>query len=80
MTEGSRCGVIACFSEWPHGLQRTAPAAAFIAYVSNEKSNTVSVIDTDKWAVTKTIKVGQRPRGIEFTQRRQVRDGRGRRR
>ncbi len=35
--------------------------------MSNEKSNTVSVIDTDKWAVIKTIKVGQRPRGIEFT-------------
>jgi YVTN family beta-propeller protein len=43
------------------------PAAAFVAYVSNEKSNTVSVIDTGKWIVTKTIKVGQRPRGIEFT-------------
>src|SRR5260370_37735515 len=43
------------------------PARAFVAYVSNEKSNTVSVIDTDKWAVIKTIKVGQRPRGIEFT-------------
>src|SRR5947207_15548761 len=42
-------------------------ALAFIAYVSNEKSNTVSVIDTDKWTVTNTIKVGQRPRGIEFT-------------
>jgi hypothetical protein len=27
------------------------PSRAFIAYVSNEKSNTVSVIDTDKWAV-----------------------------
>ena len=25
------------------------------------------MIDTDKWTVTKTIKVGQRPRGIEFT-------------
>ena len=48
-------------------LAAAAPASAFIAYVSNEKSNTVSVIDTDKWAVTKTIKVGQRPRGIEFT-------------
>jgi len=44
------------------GLAR--PAAAVMAYVSNEKSNTVSVIDTDKWAVTHTIKVGQRPRGI----------------
>src|SRR5207247_7646376 len=48
-------------------LAGTLPAPAFIAYVSNEKSNTVSVIDTDKWTVTNTIKVGQRPRGIEFT-------------
>src|SRR3954467_15276304 len=50
------------------GLALTAaPAHAFIAYVSNEKSNTVSVIDTDSWTVTATIKVGQRPRGIDFT-------------
>jgi PQQ-dependent catabolism-associated beta-propeller protein len=48
-------------------LASAAPACAFIAYVSNEKGNTVSVIDTDSWAVTRTIKVGQRPRGIEFT-------------
>jgi PQQ-dependent catabolism-associated beta-propeller protein len=39
-------------------------ALAAEAYISNEKSNTVSVIDTDKMEVTKTIKVGQRPRGI----------------
>jgi len=44
-----------------------APASAFVAYVSNEKGNTVTVIDTDSWTVTKTIKVGQRPRGIEFS-------------
>src|SRR5215469_13523117 len=42
-------------------------ASAFTAYVSNEKSNTISVIDTDKFAVVKTIKVGHRPRGIELT-------------
>src|SRR5262249_13386427 len=42
-------------------------ASAFTAYVSNEKSNTLSVIDTDKFTVVKTIKVGQRPRGIELT-------------
>src|SRR6516225_2935023 len=42
-------------------------AGAFTAYVSNEKSNTISVIDTDKFQVVKTIKVGQRPRGIELT-------------
>lgn len=43
-------------------LAAATPASAFIAYVSNEKGNTVSVIDTDKWAVTNTIKVGQRYR------------------
>ena len=43
------------------------PAVAYEAYVSNEKSNTVSVIDTDKLEVVKTIKVGQRPRGIAVT-------------
>src|SRR5262245_28548711 len=42
-------------------------ANAFTAYVSNEKSNTVSVIDTEKFTVVNTIKVGQRPRGIELT-------------
>src|SRR6478736_2236954 len=44
-----------------------SPAGAYLAYVSNEKGNTVSVIDTTKWEVIRTIKVGQRPRGIEFT-------------
>ena len=48
-------------------LAAPLPGYAFVAYVSNEKSNTVSVIDTDKWTVMKTIKVGQRPRGIEHT-------------
>src|SRR5947209_14112186 len=48
-------------------LTAITPAGAYIAYVSNEKSNTVSVIDTDSWTVTRTIKVGQRPRGIEFS-------------
>jgi YVTN family beta-propeller protein len=41
-----------------------AHADAFTAYVSNEKGNTVTVIDTEKMAAVKTIKVGQRPRGI----------------
>src|SRR3954452_22138862 len=44
-----------------------AHASALTAYVSNEKSNRVSVIDVDKLAVVKTIKVGQRPRGIELS-------------
>src|SRR3954447_16019070 len=45
----------------------TGDAGAYTAYVSNEKSNTVSVIDTNKWEVVRTIKVGQRPRGIAVT-------------
>ena len=48
-------------------LVLSAEAGAYTAYVSNERSNTVSVIDTNKWEVVKTIKVGQRPRGIAHT-------------
>ncbi len=42
----------------------TLPAAAFTAYVSNEKGNSISVIDTDTKEVVKTIKTGNRPRGL----------------
>jgi YVTN family beta-propeller protein len=48
-------------------LVPAAEASAYKAYVSNEKSNTISVIDTAAWKVVETIKVGQRPRGISFT-------------
>lgn len=34
------------------------------AYVTNEKDNTVSVIDTEAMEVVKTIDVGMRPRGV----------------
>lgn len=34
------------------------------AYITNEKDNTVSVIDIKKKKVVKTVEVGQRPRGI----------------
>ena len=37
---------------------------AYRAYITNEKDNTVSVIDINKKKVIKTVKVGQRPRGI----------------
>ncbi len=40
------------------------PADAYTAYVTNEKDNSLSVIDTDKLEVIKTVKIGQRPRGI----------------
>jgi YVTN family beta-propeller protein len=42
----------------------TSQAIAFTAYVSNEKGNSISIIETDKLAVTKTVPVGHRPRGI----------------
>src|SRR5437588_3776811 len=48
-------------------LLSAANARALLAYVSNEKSNTVTVIDTEKFEPLRTIKVGQRPRGIELT-------------
>jgi PQQ-dependent catabolism-associated beta-propeller protein len=44
-----------------------APAGAHLLYVSNEKDNTVSVVDTETGAVVDTIKVGKRPRGIVFS-------------
>ena len=39
-------------------------AKANLAYITNEKDNTVSVIDIKKKKVINTVKVGQRPRGI----------------
>ena len=42
-------------------------AAAFTVYVSNEKDNSISIIDSDSLSVVDTIKVGQRPRGILLT-------------
>jgi PQQ-dependent catabolism-associated beta-propeller protein len=43
------------------------PARAYIAYTSNERDNTISVVDLDKGATIKTIETGQRPRGILVT-------------
>lgn len=40
---------------------------ADLIYVSNEKDNSVSVIDTNTQKVVQTIAVGQRPRGITFS-------------
>ena len=41
-----------------------ASAWAYKIYVSNEKDNTITVIDSDGWKVEQTVDVGQRPRGI----------------
>src|SRR5271170_4988655 len=45
-------------------LLKADPASAFLAFVSNEKGNSISVVDTDKMETVATIPTGQRPRGI----------------
>src|ERR1700712_5345493 len=49
------------------GLSAGPPAHAFTAYTSNERDNTISVIDLDQMKTVRTIRVGQRPRGIVIT-------------
>ena len=52
----------------PLALSATLLSAAGLEareiYVSNEKGNSITVIDGDKLEVTATIPVGNRPRGI----------------
>jgi PQQ-dependent catabolism-associated beta-propeller protein len=43
------------------------PASAYMIYVSNEKDNTVSVVDSSTMTVVQTLNVGQRPRGITIS-------------
>ena len=43
------------------------PAGAYMAYVTNERDNTMSVIDLDQMKTVRTVPVGQRPRGITMT-------------
>src|SRR5262245_63605001 len=45
-------------------LMLAAPAGAYTVYITNEKDNTVTVLDSEKLEVVKTVKVGQRPRGV----------------
>ncbi len=40
------------------------PVSAYQVYVSNEKDNTISVIDADSLKLVETFEVGERPRGI----------------
>src|ERR1700755_2608559 len=44
-----------------------ATASAYTAYVTNERDNSISVIDLDQMKTVKTVPVGQRPRGITIT-------------
>ncbi|NVO27649.1 YVTN family beta-propeller repeat protein [Donghicola sp. C2-DW-16] len=48
-------------------LAMAVPAYADEIWVTNEKDNTVSVIDIDTMEVSRTIEVGERPRGIIFS-------------
>jgi len=43
------------------------PAAAETIFVSNEKDNTISILDGATLEVIKTVPVGQRPRGITLS-------------
>ena len=43
------------------------PTLAYTVYVSNERDNTVSVVDSNTMQVVATIPVGQRPRGITIS-------------
>ncbi|MCA1493947.1 YVTN family beta-propeller repeat protein [Ensifer sp. NBAIM29] len=45
----------------------SVPASAYMVYVSNERDNTVSVVDSTTMEVVRTIDVGQRPRGITIS-------------
>jgi PQQ-dependent catabolism-associated beta-propeller protein len=51
-------GSVSCFA---------VDALAYTVYVSNEKDNSISVIDGATLEIKKTIPVGQRPRGIILT-------------
>ena len=48
-------------------LLAATPAHAYLAYVSNEKGNSITIIDTETLQAIKTVKVGRRPRGVELT-------------
>ncbi len=48
-------------------LLGSLPAQAYIAYTSNERDNTMSVIDLNQMKTIKTVPTGQRPRGITVT-------------
>ncbi|ARE40771.1 hypothetical protein RGUI_2630 [Rhodovulum sp. P5] len=47
-------------------LMAALPAQAAEIWVTNEKDDTISVIDVDRLEVTRTIPTGERPRGITF--------------
>jgi YVTN family beta-propeller protein len=61
----------ACGKEAKHeggaGEATTAAAPGYLAYVTNEDSNELTIIDTGSDSVVATIAVGTRPRGVKVT-------------
>ena len=58
------CRVLVIALLWWFTYISSAAAAEPMAYVANEKSDDVSVIDTATNSVVRTIAVGKRPRGV----------------
>ena len=58
-TGGLRHLLAACLLAWAAPL-----AAAPFAYVTNQGSDTVSVVDTDTASVVETVPVGAKPAGV----------------
>ena len=48
-------------------LSLCGPAAADTIFITNEKDNTVTVLDSETLKTIKTIPTGKRPRGIAIT-------------
>jgi YVTN family beta-propeller protein len=46
------------------GCRKTAPASPGFIYVSNGKSDTVTIIDTASFAPLRTLNVGKNPTGV----------------
>ena len=59
------CGIGLGAALW---MTAQSPAVAEEIWVTNEKDDTISVIDVATLKVTRTIPTGERPRGITFGQ------------
>ena len=63
----SRTKIIAMAMTVMGGLSCAGDALAYTVYVSNEKGNSITVLDSATLEIKQTIPVGQRPRGIMLT-------------
>src|SRR3546814_19865775 len=63
MRNGIKAGLAAFACAAPLAL----PAEAMTIFVSNEKGNSISVVNGETLEVTDTVEVGNRPRGIALS-------------